>query len=85
MTEQPSTSSLATKLFFCHHNHSCQYPEMGLEVNLVNLMDVLQEVTEVDSLGLHLGVPRNKLDKIRQDVPMTEERKMAMFNWLARS
>ena len=81
MIEQASTTSLATKLFFCHHNQSCQYPEMGLEMNLVNLMDVLQKVTEVDSLGLHLGVPKHELDKFRLDSPTIEERKMAMFNW----
>ena len=54
---------------------------MGLKVNLVNLMDVLQKVTEVDSLGLHLGVPKHELDKIRRDVPTTEEQKTAMLDW----
>ena len=55
---------------------------MGFELNLVNLMDVLQEVTEVDSLGLQLGVPRHELDKIWQDFwQETEERKRAMLKW----
>lgn len=46
---------------------------MGLELNLVNLIDVLQKVTEVDNLGLHLGVPKHELDKITQDFHTTEE------------
>ena len=54
---------------------------MPLEVNLVNLVDVLQKVTDVDNLGLHLGVPKHELDKIRQDVYTTDERKMKMLQW----
>ena len=46
---------------------------MALEVNLVNLVDVLQKVTDVDNLGLHLGVPKLELDKIRQGFHTTEE------------
>ena len=55
--------------------------KQGLKVNLVNLIDVLQKVTEVDNLGLHLGVPRHELDKIRQDFHTTEERKRTMLKW----
>ena len=59
---------------------------MPLEVNLVNLVDVLQKVTDVDNLGLHLGVPKHKLDKIRQDSHTTDERMREMLQWwLARS
>ena len=54
---------------------------MPLEVNLVNLLDALQKVTEVDKLGLHLGVPRYKLDKIRQDLHTTDERMMEVLQW----
>ena len=54
---------------------------MGLELNLVNLMDVLQKVTEVDSLGLHLGIPKHELDRMRLDYRMQEQRKMAMLEW----
>jgi len=38
---------------------------MGLELNLVNLMEVLQKVTEVEYMGLHLGVPERVMVKIR--------------------
>ena len=31
----------------------------------MNLMDVLRTVTDVDDLGLHLGVPKPEMDKIR--------------------
>jgi len=54
---------------------------MGLEVNLVNLMDVLQKVTEVDSLGLHLGVPEDVMVEIRQDYHMTKDQKRAILKW----
>ena len=54
---------------------------MPLEVNLVNLVDVLQKVTDVDNLGLHLGVPKHKLDKIRQDFHTTDERMREMLQW----
>ena len=52
---------------------------MPLEVNLVNLVDVLHNVTNVDSLGLHLGVPGQELDKIRQDFHLTEDRKRTVL------
>ena len=49
----------------------------------MNLVDVLQKVTDVDNLGLHLGVPKHKLDEIRQDFHTTEERKREMLQfWL---
>ena len=54
---------------------------MPLEVNLVNLLDVLQKVTDVDDLGLHLGVPKHELDKFRQDFHTTDERKREMLQW----
>ena len=54
---------------------------MALEVNLVNLLDVLQKVTDVDNLGLHLSVSKHELDKIRQDFYTTDERKMKMLQW----
>ena len=54
---------------------------MPLEVNLVNLLDVLQKVTDVVDLGLHLGVPKHKLDEIRQDFCMTKEQKREMLQW----
>ena len=57
--------------------------EMPLEVNLVNLVDILQKVTDVDDLGLHLGVPKHELDEIRQDFSTTKERKKEMLQfWL---
>ena len=55
--------------------------DMPLEVNLVNLLDVLQKVTDVDDLGLHLGVPKHELDKIRQDLHTTDEQKREMLQW----
>ena len=57
---------------------------MPLEVNLVNLLDVLQKVTDVYDLGLHLGVPEHALDKIQQDFHMTDERKREMLKWWLR-
>ena len=54
---------------------------MPLEVNLVNLLDVLQKVTDVVDLGLHLGVPKHELDEIRQDFCTTKERKREMLQW----
>ena len=54
---------------------------MPLEVNLVNLVDILQKVIDVDNLGLHLGVPKHELDKIRQDFRTTDERKREMLQW----
>ena len=54
---------------------------MCLEVNLVNLMDVLQAVTDVDNLGLHLGVPKHEPVKIRQDFCTTDERKRELLQW----
>ena len=52
-----------------------------MEVNLENLLDVLQKVTEVDKLGLHLGVPRYKLNNIGQDLHTTEAQMMEMLQW----
>ena len=54
---------------------------MPLEVNLVNLVDVLYAVSDVVNLGLHLGVPKHQLDKIRQDFHTTDERKREMLQW----
>ena len=54
---------------------------MPLEVNLVNLLDVLQKVTDVDDLGVHLGVPKHRLDEFRQDFHKTGERKREMLQW----
>ena len=54
---------------------------MPLEVNLVNLLDVLQKVTDVDDLGLHLGVPKHRLNEFRQDFHQTRERKREMLQW----
>ena len=54
---------------------------MPLKVILVNLLDVLQKVADVDDLGLHLGVPKHELDKIRQDYHKTDERKREMLQW----
>ena len=54
---------------------------MPLEVNLVNLLDVLQKVTDVDDLGLHLGVPKHRLNEFRQDFHKTRERKREMLQW----
>ena len=47
----------------------------------MNLLDVLQKVTDVDDLGLHLGVPKHELDKIRQDFHKADERKREMLQW----
>ena len=55
--------------------------EMSLEVNLVNLLDVLQKVTDVDNLGLHLGVPKYKLDEIKIDFHRTQEQTRGMVRW----
>ena len=46
----------------------------------VNLLDVLQKVTEGGRLGLHLGAPKHELDKIWQDF-RTTERKKGMLQW----
>ena len=54
---------------------------MPLEVNLVNLVDILYVVSDVVNLGLHLGVPKYELDKIRQDFHTTDERKREMLQW----
>ena len=54
---------------------------MPLEVNLENLVDVLQKVTDVDKLGLHLGVPRNKRNNIRQDLHTTGSQMMEVLQW----
>ena len=54
---------------------------MPLEVNLVNLLDVLQKVTDVDDLGLHLGVPKHELDKIKQSFYWKDEQKAAILQW----
>ena len=52
-------------------------------MNLVKLVDVLQKVTDVDDLGLHLGVPKHELEKFRQDFHTTDERKREMLQfWL---
>ena len=45
------------------------------------LLDVLQKVTDVDDLGLHLGVPKHELEIIRQDFCKTKERKREMLQW----
>ena len=50
-----------------------------MEVNLENLVDVLRKVTDVDDLGLHLGVPKHKLDRIRQSVYWKPNRKTTML------
>lgn len=47
----------------------------------MNLVDVLHNVTNVDSLGLHLGIPGRELDKIRQDFRLTEDRKRTVLQW----
>ena len=47
----------------------------------MHLLDVLQEVTDVDDLGLHLGVPKHELEIIRQDFCKTKERKREMLQW----
>ena len=47
----------------------------------MNLVDVLQKVTDVNDLGLHLGVPKHKLDEIRQDFHNTDERKREVLQW----
>ena len=52
-----------------------------MEGNLVNLLDVLQKVTDVDNLCLHLGVPKHELDEIRQDFHKTREQKREMLQW----
>ena len=54
---------------------------MPLEINLENLLDVLQKVTDVDKLGLHLGVPRNKRNNIRQDLHTTGSQMMEVLQW----
>ena len=62
----------------------CSSKEQGrmhLKVNLVNLLDVLQKVTDVDDLGLQLGVPKHELDKIRQDCHTMEEQKRQVLQW----
>ena len=71
MIEQVNTTSLAIKLLSIYLKN----------VNLVHLLDVLQKVTDVNNLGLHLGVPKHELDKIRQDFHTTDERKMKILQW----
>ena len=47
----------------------------------MNLLDVLQKVAEVDDLGLHLGVPKHELDKIRQRFYWKDEQMTAILQW----
>ena len=54
---------------------------MPLQVNLENLLDVLQKVTDLDDLCLHLGVPKHELNKIRQYCRTTDEQKWKMLQW----
>ena len=54
---------------------------MPLEVNLDNLMQVLKKVTEVDDLGLHLGVPEHELAQISREFRETDEQKREILKW----
>ena len=47
----------------------------------MNLLDVLQKVTDVDNLGLHLNVPKHELDKIRQNFYWKDEQMTAILQW----
>ena len=47
----------------------------------MNLVDVLQKVTEVNKLGLQLGVPKRELEKIRQDFRKVDEQKREVLQW----
>lgn len=47
----------------------------------MNLVGVLQKVTDVVDLGLHLGVPKQELDQIRQDFHTKDEQKRNMLQW----
>ena len=53
---------------------------MPLEVNLVNLLDFLQKVTNFYDLGLHLGVPHG-LDATKVDFHRTKEQKRVTLQW----
>ena len=55
---------------------------MPVEVSLVNLLNVLQKVTEVEKLGSCLGVPRNKLNDIRQDLHTDTQMMEVLQYWL---
>ena len=52
-----------------------------MKVDLKNLEDVLQKVTEVDSLGHHLKVPKDELAQIFQMFHKKEERKREILQW----
>ena len=52
-----------------------------MEVNLENLVDVLRKVTDVDDLGLHLGVPKHELDIIRQYIYWKDQQKTTLLQW----
>ena len=54
---------------------------MPLQVNLENLLDVLQKVTDLDDLCLHLGVPKHELNRIRQYCHTADEQKWKMLQW----
>ena len=56
---------------------------MPLEVNLENLLAVLQKVADskVDDLGIHLGVPKYELDKIRKRIHWKDQQKTTILQW----
>ena len=55
-----------------------------MKVNLANLVEVLQNVTDVYRLGLHLDVDKSVLNRIRKDFRMTDDQMVEMLQyWLS--
>ena len=58
---------------------------MPLKVNLANLVEVLQSVTDVYRFGLYLGVQNPALNRIRHDFRATEDQMVEMLQWWLKS
>lgn len=54
---------------------------MSLELNLKNVVNALKEVTEVEDLGLKLGVPEYVVDRVRRDFHTTDDQKREVLKW----
>ena len=54
---------------------------MSLELNLKNVVNVLKEVTEVEDLGLKLGVPEYVVVRVRRDFDTTDDQKREVLKW----
>ena len=54
---------------------------MSLELNLRNVVNALKEVTEVEDLGLKLGVPEYEVDRVKRDFHATNDQKREVLRW----